>query len=114
MAVSKEYLEFLQDQLSDFGSYDVKRMFGGIGLFRDGLMFAIIASDVLYLKVDDRNRRDFEAAGMSPFGYERQGKAAALKSYYEVPADLLEDPHELAAWAMRAFDAAIAGAKAKL
>lgn len=113
MAVSQEYLDYLRDQLDAFGPFEVRRMFGGMGLFRDGLMFAIVASDALYLKVDDRNRGDFEAVGMAPFGYERRGKRAALKSYYEAPPDVLEDPNDFADWARRAFDAAVASAKAK-
>jgi DNA transformation protein len=113
MAVSPEYLDYLRDQLEGFGPFDTRRMFGGAGLFRGGLMFALVAGDTLYLKVDDRNRPDFEAAGMEPFGYERKGKAAALKSYYEAPPDLLEDADAFTAWARRAFDAALAGAKSK-
>jgi len=113
MPVSPDYLDFLRDQLDAFGAFDIRRMFGGAGLFRDGLMFALVVDDVLYLKVDDRNRPDFEAAGMAPFSYDRKGKTAALKSYYEVPPELPEDADELAAWARRAFDAALAGAKPK-
>ncbi|HUT48305.1 MAG TPA: TfoX/Sxy family protein [Alphaproteobacteria bacterium] len=113
MAVSPDFLDYLRDQLEAFGPFDVRRMFGGAGLFRDGLMFALVADDALYLKVDDRNRPDFETAGMSPFSYERKGKTAALKSYYEAPPELPDDADEFAVWARKAFDAALAGAKLK-
>ncbi len=113
MAVSPEYLDYLRDQLAGFGAFDTRRMFGGAGLFRDGLMFALVAGDALYLKVDDRNRPDFEAAGMEPFSYERKGKTAALESHYEAPPELPEDADEFARWAHKAFEAALAGAKSK-
>jgi DNA transformation protein len=113
VAVSPDYLDYLRDQLEAFGPFDVRRMFGGAGLFRDGMMFALVVDDALYLKVDDRNRPDFEAAGMAPFSYQRKGKTAALKSYYEAPPELSEDADGLSDWARRAFDAALAGAKAK-
>jgi len=63
--------------------------------------------------VDDRNRPDFESAGMKPFSYERKGKTAALKSYYEAPPELPDDANDLAVWAGKAFDAALASAKPK-
>ena len=108
MAPSPDFLEYLQDQLAGFGAFEVKRMFGGAGLFRDGLMFGLVAGgDVLHFKVDDGSRRAFEAEGTGPFTYLRAGKSHALKSYYEVPERLLEDPEELAAWARRAFQAAL-------
>ena len=113
MAVSQEYLDYLRDQLEAFGPFDMRRMFGGAGLFRDGIMFALVAGDALYLKVDDRNRSDFETAGMTPFSYERRGKTAALKSYYEVRPELPDDADDFAVWARKAFDAALAGAKPK-
>jgi DNA transformation protein len=76
-------------------------------------MFALVADDALYLKVDDRNRPDFEAAGMTPFSYERRGKTATLKSYYEAPPELPDDAEDLSAWASKAFGAALASAKPK-
>lgn len=112
MAVSPEFLEFLKDQLSPFGPVSARRMFGGAGLFRDNLMFGLIAEDTLYFKIDERNRPDYEAAGMAPFTYEGKGKKMQM-SYYEIPPDVLEDPADLSAWARKAFEAALAGAKSK-
>ena len=79
-------------------------MFGGIGLYHDGLFFGIVAGDVLYLKVDDQTRSDYLAAGMPPFKpYEHR---SGTMRYYAVPAAVLESPLELAAWARRAIEAA--------
>lgn len=67
MSVSDGYIDFVCDLLSPLGDITVKRMFGGAGIYSDGLFFAIIENDTLRFKVDDTNRADFEAAGMGPF-----------------------------------------------
>ncbi|MDE2585460.1 MAG: TfoX/Sxy family protein, partial [Betaproteobacteria bacterium] len=61
MAVSREYLDYLLESLAPLGRVVAKRMFGGTGLFLDGLMFAIVIDDQLWLKADDRNRAEFTA-----------------------------------------------------
>ena len=67
---------------------DIKRMFGGVGLFRDGLMFGKIGSDVFRLKVDEHNKAEYEARGMKPFVHPTKKKGMP---YWEVPADVVED-----------------------
>ena len=79
-------------------------MFGGAGLHLDGLSFALIAGDVLYLKVDDANRGDFEAAGMGPF--KPFPDKPNTMQYYEVPIDVLESRDILSEWARAALDVA--------
>jgi DNA transformation protein len=110
VSASLEFSDFLGDQLAGFGPVQVRRMFGGAGVFRDGLMFGLISDDTLFLKVDDRNRPDFEAAGMRQFLYEKQDKTVGL-GYFECPPEVLDDPDSLAAWAEKAFAAALAGRK---
>ena len=73
-------------------------MFGGARLYHQGLFFGLVADDVLYFKVDDGNRKDYTDAGMGPFRL----FGTYVMSYYEVPADVLEDPDELAVWARKA------------
>ncbi len=103
MAVSEEFVEYVVEQLSGWAAVSVRRMFGGAGLYRDGTMFGLIADDVAYLKVDDSNRDDFIAAGSAPFQpYSEKGKTTVM-SYYEIPADVLEDRSELARWADRSW-----------
>ncbi|MHC4112773.1 MAG: TfoX/Sxy family protein [Planctomycetota bacterium] len=67
MPVSDEYLTYVIDQLECVGPVQARRMFGGAGLYFDGLFFALVADDVLYFKVDDSNRPDYESAGMGAF-----------------------------------------------
>lgn len=96
------FLTFVLDQLQGLGEIHHKRMFGGVGLYHDGLFFAALdPAGRLAFKVDDSNRGDYEAAGMEAF---RVGPEAVLKSYYEVPIDVLEDAAELCVWARRAVE----------
>lgn len=107
MGVGNDYLCWVLEQLSGAGRISSKRMFGAVGLYRDGIFFGIVSGDTLYLKAGDANRRDFEERGMPPFRPYRD-KPQVSMSYYEVPADVLEDPDECAAWALRAVAAGAA------
>ena len=104
MAVSNEFLDYLLDQLSAWGGVSARKMFGGAGLFRDGKMFGLIADDIAYLKVGDSNRDDFVKRGSRPFKPYPDKKT--LMSYYEVPADVLEDPDDLIDWARQSLSVA--------
>ena len=110
MSVSNEYLEFVRDQLDGLGEITVKRMFGGAGLYHDGVFFAIIADDVLYFKVDDSNRPEYEAVEMGPF---RPFGGESVMQYYQVPVDVLEDPDMLKEWAETAAAVATGASSAK-
>lgn len=103
MAVSPEFRDYVLELLEPLGGVTARRMFGGAGLYRDGTIFALIAGDVLYFKVDDVNRADYEAAGTGPFR-PFEDKPFAMP-YWEVPADILEDPQEICAWAAKAWEA---------
>jgi DNA transformation protein len=103
MAVSDEFVEYVVEQLSGWDEVSVRRMFGGAGLYRGGVMFGLIADDVVYLKVDDSNRDDFVAAGSVPFEPYPEKIKTTIRTYYEIPADVLENPSELARWADRSW-----------
>lgn len=103
MAVNEEYLKYIQDQLSEFGEIDIKRMFGGIGIFKEGLMFAKIGGDTFRLKVDETNQKQFEERGMKPFHSEKKKKGMP---YWEVPQEILEDRIELTKWANQSYEIA--------
>jgi DNA transformation protein len=112
MPVSPAYKAFVQDLLSEFGPISIRNMFGGAGIYADGVMFAILVDDTLYLKADALSARDFAAEGKGPFTYRAKGRAPVAMSYWEVPERLLDDPEELVAWARRAHAVALA-AKSK-
>jgi DNA transformation protein len=71
-------------------------MFGGVGIYAAELFFALLDDDTLYFKVDDATRPRFEDRGMMPF--RPYGEDGEVMQYYEVPADVLEDPEALGAW----------------
>ena len=104
MSVSEEYLTYVVDQLECIGPVQSRRMFGGAGLYFDSLFFALIADDVLYFKVDDSNRPDFETAGMEAF--RPFPDKHAVMQYYEVPIDILENRDLLRDWAQKALQVA--------
>jgi len=99
MAVSDEFIGYVIDQLAGWGEVSARKMFGGAGLYCDGAMFGLIADDVAYLKVDDSNRQDFVKAGSSAFNPYPEKVKSAVMSYYEIPADVLEDAELLGKWA---------------
>ena len=102
MAVSPEYRDWVLEQLREAGAVTARAMFGGYGIYLDGLIIALISSDTLYLKVDDSNRPDFEALGTGPF--QPYGDGTETMQYYEIPADVLENREQLAEWAHRALE----------
>jgi DNA transformation protein len=113
MSASTGFCDYLLDQISDFRGVSLRRMFGGAGLYRDGVMFGLVAEDTFYLKADARNRPDFEAAGMGPFVYEaKDGKQTAMP-YFQVPPNVLDDRDQLAAWAKKSHAVAAAQKAAK-
>ncbi|MCB5189405.1 TfoX/Sxy family protein [Methylobacillus arboreus] len=110
--MSEEFISYLEELLQDFGPIHARRMFGGYGIYHDGLMFALIADDTLYLKTDEQNRAAFETLGLPAFRYQKQGKEISM-SYTQAPADMLEAPTEAAYWARLAYAAALRARKPK-
>ena len=110
MPVTPEYREFVLEQLGRVAPVTARAMFGGVGIYSGGFFFALIAGDTVYLKVDDTNRPDFEAAGMGPF---RPFEGGGAMQYYELPAELLEDPDRLRPWMDAAVDVARRSRKKK-
>lgn len=95
----ESFTQFVLDQLEPLGGVDCRRMFGGAGLYYEGVFFAIVYRGQLYFKTDDESRSHYETHGMEPF---RPNARQTLKTYYEVPADVIEDCDALAEWARRA------------
>ena len=110
MAVSSEYLDYVHDQLSGLGGVTSRRMFGGAGLYCDEFFFALIDNDTLYLRVNDANRADFTTRGMGQFRPYADRPELSM-SYYEAPADVLEDAAQLVSWARRSVAVAMGAAK---
>ena len=103
MPVSPGYKAYVLEQLQVAGTVTARSMFGGVGLYCEAVFFGLLDDDMLYLKVDDENRPDYEAAGMDPF---RPPGDELSKNYYQLPADVLEDREALRAWVEKAVAAA--------
>lgn len=108
----KEFAAYIVDLLQQMGPVYSKRMFGGFGVFLDGLMFGLIADNVLYLKVDAQNKADFLELGLLPFTYDKQGKAMNL-SYFQIPEECMDNSDAMIAWGNKGFGAALRAAALK-
>ena len=107
MARSPELLHHVTELLEPYGPpVEVKRMFSGWSLQRDGIPFGMIL-DELYLRVDDITRPEYEADGCQPFRYANSRREVEVARYYTVPPEALEDGGELAALVDEAVDAAL-------
>ena len=106
MPVAQELATHIIDLLDSFGPCDARRMFGGFGIFHQGLMIGLLADGSLYLKADAETRDKFSAEGSVAFSYLRQGKECRL-SYYLAPEAFFEDNDVCRHWAGLAFDAAL-------
>ena len=100
MHVSVGFRNFVLGQLSGVDGLRARAMFGGVGLYAGDVFFGILAADVLFFKVDDTNRRAYEAAGSSPF--KPYADRAMTMPYYDVPVVVLEDAATLQEWAAQA------------
>lgn len=106
MVASDGFAEFLGEQLRPLGHLTMRRMFGKTGVFCNGLMFAMVTDDTLYVRVDSHNREVFkEAEATPPLNYEKRGRTIDL-SFWRVPERLLDEPDELVLWARAALAAA--------
>lgn len=99
--------------LSALGPVRISRMFGGNGVYVDGLFLALIARDTLFLKSDESSRQAFEAAGCRPFSFETGRGARAVLSYWSAPDEAMESPAAMQPWARLAMATALRAAAAK-
>ena len=114
VSVDSALIEHLMDVLRPLGGVAARRMFGGAGLFRDGVMFALISDEVLYLKADATTVPAFEAENLGPFTYGTKKGYRVLTSYWLAPERLLDDDEEMRDWCRRAADVAGQAARGKV
>jgi DNA transformation protein len=112
MVGSSEFVEFIVEMLQGFGTVVAKPMFGGYGLYKDGVMFALISNDTLYFKADDISKNDFISLGMAPFSYLKNDSLCKM-SYFTAPDEALDDFDLMDQWAQKALDAALRVQKGK-
>jgi len=102
-----DFVEHVVETMRELGPVTAKQMFGGWGLYHEGLFFALIHEDTLYLKVDDENRAQFEVADLPPFVYKTKDGESMAMAYRQAPPEALESPAAMAAWARLGYAAAV-------
>ncbi len=112
MTASEGFLEMLRDLMTPLGVITVRRMFGGASLYADGVLFAIVDDDALYLKGDATAAQRYESEGLAKFTYEGKNGPVSM-SYWRAPERLLDDADEMCDWARAAIAAARRSAAAK-
>jgi DNA transformation protein len=112
MSAANEFVDNLKEVFSPFGRVEARAMFGGHGLYHDGLMFALVADEVLYLKADGQSVQHFTDLGLSQFEYVKEGRRTRI-SYWEAPESIFDDPQQAKEWAGLAYDAALRASRAK-
>jgi DNA transformation protein len=107
MSLSPGYIETLRDALDFLPGLEVKRMFGGAGVYTSGVMFALADDDMLWIKVDDGNVAAFEAEGLPLFVYATRDGQRMTLGYRQAPDAVLEDREVARKWCQLGIDAAL-------
>lgn len=111
MPQPSQFVDTLLEKLANFGEPSARFMFGGWGLYLDGVIIAIVADEALYLKVDETTRETFESAGRAPF--KPYPDKDSTMSYYDAPPDMLDDEDQFEGWIRLAIEAGLRGARKK-
>jgi len=106
VAKDEAYIEYLHELLEPLGRISTKKMFGGRGVYCDGVIIGLVIDEALYLKVDEQTKPLFIAEGCEPFVYEMKKKQVAM-SYWSVPDDAMESSEQMLPWAKHALAAAL-------
>lgn len=108
----KEFASYVVELIQSIGPVRSKGMFGGYGIFIEGLMFGLVSDSILYLKADKETENEFKTRGLEAFTYNKKGKEFKM-SYYQAPEEALEDSEEMNSWATKAYCAALRAASKK-
>jgi DNA transformation protein len=96
----ESFKDFVLDQLTGMDNVEARRMFGGYGLYHDETFVGIVQKGKLFFKINESTVGEYRKRKMKPF---RPNPKQTLKSYYQVPGDVIEDADELRQWAERAI-----------
>ena len=104
--MSEEFVEYITEMLEPFGNIKNRKMFGGYGIYKNELMFALISDNELYFKADLETAKYFKSQGLEPFSYKAKGKLIAL-SYYKILPEIIEDSELLVKYFNMAYNSAL-------
>ena len=94
-----------KDLFAEIGAISHRKMFGGAGIYAEGVMFALVLADEIMIKATGSFAEDLEAQGSTPFVYEAKGKSSKM-SYWRLPEMAFDGPDEALALAQRALTCA--------
>src|SRR5688500_18152925 len=112
MPVQPQFLAYVLEQLAGLNGLRTNRMFGGIGLYSEGLFFGLIDDDTVFFKANDSNVARYRERNMPRF-MPFPDRPEAVLGYHQVPADVIEDPELLVEWARLSVAVALASKAAK-
>ena len=95
-------IEQAKDLFAELGSVSHRKMFGGAGIYAEGVMFALVLADEIMIKATGSLADDLEAQGSTAFVYEAIGKSSKM-SYWRLPETAFDDPEETLNLARRAL-----------
>lgn len=107
MPKQSEFVSWLCEQLSPMGSITARAMFGGWGVYCDGLIFVLVIDEIGYLKTDEETVPALKAAGSEPFRYEKKTGEQTVMAYWRIPDEAMEDRGELLKWSRQALAVAL-------
>lgn len=105
-----DFADYLKDAFSSFGPISCRKMFGGHGVYHDGIMFGLIADNILYLKADNSFAEEFRMRGLPQFQYPKGNKIVKM-SYFQAPDEIFDSMQDAEWWAKRAFGCAVKAKK---
>ena len=97
----------IEEMFAGLGEVSIRRMFGGKGVYHQGLIVGVEFAGDMLLKADDVSAPEFEAAGARRWGYEGKGGKVVLMPYWSIPDDAYDDPDQMAGWVRLAYAAAL-------
>lgn len=100
------FLAHLDELLEPLGKISSKIMFGGHGIYCNGIIMGLVINRAFYLKVDDQTQVLFEKVGSKPFEYEMKSKHVSM-SYWSAPEDAMESAEQMLPWARLAYASAL-------
>jgi len=113
MAYDADFGEWVREHFHALGRLEIKRMFGGAGVYAAGVMFALLDDGVVWLKGDEGPGEAFVEAGSRQFAYPTKDGRTMSMAYWTLPEAALDDPDEAVAWARRSLDVALKKASGK-
>ena len=113
MAYDADFGEWVREHFAGLARLEIKRMFGGAGVYASGVIFALLDHGVVWLKGDDALGEAFVAAGSRPFTFPTKDGRTMSMSYWTLPETALDDPEEAVAWARRPLEVAVKKASGK-